>query len=207
MLSTIPYWQELALYAVAAALVFTLLFQLPHVGQVLRGAVSFGILALGLFILLQQAPYQPWLAPLMERAGLNSQSVVGNEVRIRMSPDGHFWVRATINGEETRMLVDSGATVTGLSTETARRAGVRPQVGLTPVFARTANGVVQASPASVDQLNIGSIAAEDLKVVVSPALGGVDILGMNFLTRLAGWRVEGRTMVLTPRTPATEGAS
>jgi len=199
MLSTIPYWQQLALYALGAALLLTILFRLPYVGQVLRGVVSFSVLALCLFILLQQAPYQPWLAPLVERVGLSSQDVVGQETRIRMSPDGHFWARVTLNGVETRMLVDSGATITGLSVETARRAGVRPDAGAAPIFARTANGIVQARPASVEQFNLGPIAATDLKVVISPALGRVDTLGMNFLTRLEGWRVEERTLILTPR--------
>ena len=47
------------------------------------------------------------------------QSVVGSEVRIPMADDGHFWARATVNGVERTMLVDSGATVTALSTGTA----------------------------------------------------------------------------------------
>lgn len=206
MLSTIPSWQQLALYALGSALVLSLLFRLPYVGQALRGVVSFGILALCLFFFLQQAPFQPWLAPLLQHTGLERQQVSGDEIRIRMSPDGHFWVRVTVNGVETRMLVDSGATVTGLSVETAKQAGVRPDAGVAPIFARTANGIVQARPATVEQLELGAMTASDLKVVISPGLGGVDILGMNFLTRLASWRVEGNIMVLTPdRSPRQTG--
>ena len=52
------------------------------------------------------------------------QSVVGSEVRVPMADDGHFWVHATINGVERTMLVDSGATVTALSTGTAEAAKV-----------------------------------------------------------------------------------
>lgn len=206
MLSAIPDWQQLALYALGAALILTLLFRLPYVGQVLSAVVSFCVLALCLFLLLQQAPYRPWLAPWLEQIGLGGQEVVGDELRVSMSPDGHFWVRATINGVETRMLVDSGATVTALSTETAGLAKVRPDSGPTPMFARTAAGIVQARTARVDQFRVGAIDAPGLKVAVSPALNGVDVLGMNFLSRLAGWRVEGRTMILTPQPDAQRAA-
>jgi aspartyl protease family protein len=199
MLSTIPPWAQLAVLALCAAAVLTALFKLPYVGRALRGLFSFGMLALCLFVLFQQAPYHPRLAPLLDSLGLDEQEVAGGEVRIRMAPDGHFWARATINGVPTRMLVDSGATLTALSTPTAERAGVKAELGVAPIFTRTANGVVQARPASVDDLQIGEATASDLKVVVSPALGTVDVLGMNFLTRLASWRVEGQTLILTPR--------
>lgn len=199
MLSTLPYWQQLALYALAGAAIMTLLFRIPYVGPALRTAVSFGALALCLFILMQHAPYQPWLAQIVERAGLDRQEVAGEEVRIPMSADGHFWAKATLNGQEVRMLVDSGATLTAISAETAARAGIRPEPGLTPILARTANGVVQARPASVDEFLLGGVRATDLQVAISGALGPVDVLGMNFLTRLASWRVEGQTMILTPR--------
>jgi aspartyl protease family protein len=33
-------------------------------------------------------------------------------------------------------------------------------------------------------------------------LGDTNLLGMNFLSSLESWRVEGRTLVLEPRSPA-----
>ncbi len=206
MLDALPYWQQLAVYAMAAALLLTLLPRLPYVGQALHVVLSFSVLAICVFFLLQQAPYQPWLAPLLDRVGVDSQEVTGEEVRLRMSPDGHFWAEVTLNGVETRMLVDSGATLTTLSVETAERAGLTPTPGLAPIFARTGNGIVQAQPASVEDFRLGGLTATDLKVAISPNLGPVDILGMNVLVRLASWRVEGQTMILTPRPPADAAA-
>jgi aspartyl protease family protein len=49
-----------------------------------------------------------------------AQVTAGETVRIRLSPDGHFWARATINGVERRMLIDSGATVSAISEGTAQ---------------------------------------------------------------------------------------
>jgi aspartyl protease family protein len=203
--ATHPEWQQLALYAVGAAVLLTVLFAIPRLGAVIRGLFSVAILAFGFFVLLQQAPFNPELAQLTARLGFDDQQVVGQEVRIRMSRDGHFWARATINGVERRMLVDSGATVTALSAQTADAAGVKRNSSLVPVLMRTANGVVKADTGSVESLNLGGAEARNLKVVISPSLGPVDVLGMNFLSQLASWRVEGRTLVLLPEVPGEAG--
>lgn len=199
--ATHPEWQQLALYAVGAAVVLALLFRIPHVGRVLRAAFSLGIFALFLFFLLQQAPYEPNLASLANRLGLDRQEVSGEETRIRISSDGHFWARATVNGVPRRMLIDTGATVTAFSEETARLARIERSATLAPVMMRTANGVVRADTAEVDTLALGNIEARNLKVIISPALGPLDVLGMNFLSQLGSWRVEGRTLILTPKAP------
>jgi aspartyl protease family protein len=204
-LNTVPEWQHLALFAVGIALVIMLLQRIPYVGRFIRFLFSFGLLAFLVFVLLQQAPFNPTLARFTERLGLDDQQVVGNELRVRMSSDGHFWVKASINGVERRMLIDSGATITALSGETARMAGVDTGTGLTPVVLRTANGAAPARTGSIDELRVGNILARNLKVVTSPGLGNIDVIGMNFLSQLEGWRVEGRTLVLVPHHPQDVG--
>ena len=95
-----PEWQQLAIYAVVAALLLMLLWRIPYVGRIIRFLFSLGLLAFFLFILMQQAPYDPNLSRILSSVGLDNQQVVGNEVRVRMAPDGHFWVNATVNGVE-----------------------------------------------------------------------------------------------------------
>lgn len=135
---------------------------------------------------------------LEERLTYGEQTVDGDTVRIRLAPDGHFWVNGEINGVAKRLLVDSGATVTALSSETAAEAGVEVPDNGYPVMLRTANGVVPAKRGNIDRLSIGGLDAENLPVVVSPGFDGIDVLGMNFLSRLKSWRVEGRTLILEP---------
>lgn len=197
-ISTIPEWQQLALYAVGAALALVVLFNLPFVGRIFRSLFSFAILALMVFVLLQQAPYDPMLSRWTDRLGLNAQEVAGDEVRIRMASDGHFWARATINGTEQRMMIDSGATITALSADAARRAAVGRELTIAPVMLRTANGVVRADTGTVERMQIDGIEAHNLKVVISPAFGDTNVIGMNFLSQLASWRVEGDTLILVP---------
>jgi len=201
MPSITPEWQHLAIYAVAAALLLMLLQRLPVVGRFVRFAFSLGLLAFFIFILLQQAPYQPELSRLTSKLGLDDQRVSGKELRVRMSSDGHFWVLASVNGVERRMLIDSGATVTAISGDTARRAGVDTGTGLAPVVLQTANGVAPAQTGKVDELRVGNIVARNLRIVTSPGLGDLDVIGMNFLSKLQSWRVEGGTLVLVPHHP------
>lgn len=201
-----PDWPQIALYALSGALLLMLLFRLPVVGRVLRFVFSLGLLAIVLFILVQQAPYQPQLGRVAERLGLDPQVVTGGEVRIRMARDGHFWADATINGVRRRMLIDSGATVTALSERTAAAARVEGNLGPVPVVLQTANGMAPARTGSVEELRLGNIVARDLKVVVSPAFGNMEVIGMNFLSKLASWRVEGRVLILVPHRPQAEKA-
>lgn len=135
--------------------------------------------------------------------GLTSapQVTAGETVRIRMSPDGHFWARATINGVERRMLVDSGATVSAISEETARAAGIDYTNGA-PVRVSTANGPIDARRAEAERVAVGPLATDNLTVFVAPSFGALDVLGMNFLSRLKSWRVEGNVLILEPHADA-----
>ena len=201
MFSSFPQWQQLALYAVGIALIVMLLQRIPVIGRIVRFAISLALFAFLIFIVLRQAPYQPELSRLTSSLGLDDQKVAGKELRVKMASDGHFWVKASINGVDRRMLIDSGATVTAISEETARAAGVDTGAGLTPVMLRTANGVARAETGSMDELRIGNIVARNLRTVTAPGLGSLDVLGMNFLTKLDSWRVEGRTLILVPHHP------
>jgi len=206
MQTTTPEWQHLALYAIGAALIIMLLQRLPYVGRIIRFAFSLGLLAFLIFVVLSQAPYQPELSRFTEKLGLDDQQVAGKELKVKMASDGHFWVVASINGVPRRMLIDSGATVTALSPATVRDARVDTGVGIAPVVLRTANGAAPAETGKIDELKVGNIVARNLRIVTSPGLGGLDVLGMNFLSKLKSWRVEGRTLVLVPHHPQNAGA-
>jgi aspartyl protease family protein len=206
MPTTVPQWQTLAVYAVGAALIIMILQRIPYIGRFVRFAFSLGLLAFLIFILLAQAPYQPELSRITDELGLDDQQVSGKELRVAMAPDGHFWVLASINGVKRRMLIDSGATVTALSTSTARAAKVELGTSFTPVILRTANGAARAETGTVAEIRVGNIVARNLRIVTAPGLGELDVLGMNFLSKLQSWRVEGRTLVLVPHHPQSQSA-
>lgn len=121
----------------------------------------------------------------------------GETLRIRKSADGHFWVNARINGNEEPFLVDSGATVTALSVGAARRSGVEPGGGY-PMILNTANGLISADRAKAETLIVGTVRRDDMPVVVAGEFGDTNVLGMNFLSSLSSWGVEGDWLVLRP---------
>jgi aspartyl protease family protein len=133
---------------------------------------------------------------LSESRGEGQMVAAGKELRIRKSLDGHFWVNGELNGRKIRFLVDSGATVTSISTDTAALADIEP--GGFPTYVQTANGVVQVRRARAERLKVGSIERRNLAVHVSENFGPTSVLGMNFLSSLSGWGVEGQWLVLKP---------
>lgn len=120
----------------------------------------------------------------------------GRELRIPMAIDGHFWVDGRVNGETVKFLVDSGATMTTIDRRTAEKAGVRiDRAG--GQLVRTGNGFIRVSSGRADELRIGTIERSDFALHVTES-ENLNVLGMNFLSTLQRWGVEGRWLVLIP---------
>ena len=117
------------------------------------------------------------------------------ETRVRLAPDGHYWVEAELNGEKVRFLVDSGATTTSISSATAQRVGIEPSGGF-PAMVKTANGTVTVQRGRARSIRIGNIERSNVAVHISEAFGDMNVIGMNFLSSLKSWGVEGRTLIL-----------
>ena len=191
------------LYLVLLFLLIAILLarRAPVFKTLLSFATWGAIIALLVVVVGQRERFDPYLGRFARMLKLDGQEVVGKEVRIRMSRDGHFWARVRIGDVERRMLIDSGATVTALSTDTAAAAGLEVKNALVPIVLNTANGQITAQTATIEELRLGDITARDLSVVVSPAFGDTDVLGMNFLSRLKSWRVEDGVLILLPHHP------
>jgi aspartyl protease family protein len=179
----------------------------PFLGALLRGAGHLGLLAALLLTIAQVARFTGGGDLALPQLGLPEQKVEGRETRVAMSRDGHFWLRASVNGEPGRFLVDTGATITAISPKTAHAAGITSHQLRQSILLRTANGAVEAPLGTIDELRFGNVVARDLDAVIAPGLGNANVLGMNLLSRLASWRVEGRTLILVPHHPQTDVSS
>jgi len=203
-----PFPTQILVYAglaVTALLLVNLLARrVPLIGLAVRIA-CWGIIAVLLIGAIQQRslfdPYFARLSRFLQLDTPDEQQVSGKELRIPMARDGHFWVRARVNGVERRLLIDSGATITALSVDTAEAAGLRPERSPLPVVLKTANGAVAAQTSTIGTLRIGNIVARHLPVVVSPSFGDTEVIGMNFLSKLKSWRVENNVLILEPHHP------
>ena len=173
-----------------------LLARRPSVGSILRALAGWAVIAFLLYVgFSHRARIAEALSGFGNTIGIEDQTVDGDTVRIRQSPDGHFWAKVRLNGVERRMLIDSGATTTAISEETAREAGIALR-RVPPVILNTANGAIQVARGRVETLRLGNLETRDLPVVISPTFESFDVIGMNFLSRLSGWRVERGTLIL-----------
>jgi aspartyl protease family protein len=118
-------------------------------------------------------------------------------VTLEKLDNGHFGVRADVNGVGIPMIVDTGATRTVLTSDDASRAGIdtdRLDYNL-PVM--TANGPAQAASVTVDELSVGKIRRRHMAVLIAaPGNLGESLLGMNFVNSLSGFDVRGDRMIL-----------
>lgn len=183
-----------------AVLLSSLAARRMPVSQLVRQAAAWVAIFAVLYGLLL---FRTELAAIWDRAraditGSRQAVVTGQRTVVKKDDDGHFWVTATVNGQSLDFLIDSGATMTTISAEAATRAGVAVDRGAMPAMVDTANGTAPAWRAQVASIRVGGIAMEDLPVHVSETGGSVNLLGMNWLSRLSSWEVRGDEMILEP---------
>ncbi len=119
-------------------------------------------------------------------------------IRLMRNEDEHFWIDTKVNGHDVRMLVDTGATQTALPEDMAREFGVEIDPKAPGVPIGTANGMMVAMPARIADLDVAGIPRKNVAIYVSEKFGETPVLGMNVLSTFTQFRVEGRTMVITP---------
>jgi aspartyl protease family protein len=151
------------------------------------------VLAAG-FVLFTFRDDVGYLAQRLKAEAIGTPLSEGRETRIPMALDGHFWVRATVNGHDVKFLVDSGATMTTIDRDTARASGVSVSPRADE-FVRTGNGIIRVSSGQADELRVGDIARHGVRLQVAEN-DDLNVLGMNYLSTLSRWGVEGRWLVL-----------
>jgi aspartyl protease family protein len=146
------------------------------------------------FVLLTFRDNLGWVAERLKAEAIGTPVEQGRETRIPMAIDGHFWVTAQVNGHDVKFLVDSGATTTTVDRGTAKAAGVEisPRRDL---FVRTGNGVIRVASGRANVLRIGGITRHDVALEIADN-DDLNVLGMNYLSSLSRWGVEGRWLVL-----------
>ena len=120
--------------------------------------------------------------------------VEGQEVRIPMAIDGHFWVEGSLNGMPVKFLVDSGATMTTIGRDTAAATGVTVNSGRGQIV-RTGNGMLRVATGRAERLAIGPIERMGVGLHIADH-EDLNVLGMNYLSSLERWGVEGRWLIL-----------
>ncbi|MEP6982413.1 MAG: TIGR02281 family clan AA aspartic protease [Sphingomicrobium sp.] len=146
------------------------------------------------FILFAFRDNLAWVAQRLKAAAVGTPVIEGKETRIPMAIDGHFWVDARVNGHDVKFLVDSGATTTTVDRNTAKVAGVEISTRRDQ-YVRTGNGIIRVASGRAGELTIGGITRRDVALEIADH-DDLNVLGMNYLSSLSRWGVEGRWLVL-----------
>ena len=117
---------------------------------------------------------------------------------IHRGRDGHFWLRARINGVSLLMMVDTGASNVVLSPADAEKVGFNKAMLRFDRSAQTANGVVAYARASADHFSIGDAMFFDVPVTVNGAEMQGSLLGMSVLDRFSSVEFRGDNLILRP---------
>lgn len=126
----------------------------------------------------------------------NSSFDSGGEVRFALNQYGHYQVAARVNGTYITFLVDTGASDVVLSPDDARRVGLAGGQLNFSDRVETANGVAYVASVVLNNLTVGPIVINGMPAKINQSPMQYSLLGMRFLNRLRGWRVEGQTLIL-----------
>lgn len=120
--------------------------------------------------------------------------IQAGQLRIPQAIDGHFYIEASVNGRPVRFLVDSGATMTTIGRQTAARASIAVSERRDQMV-RTGNGIVRVATGRAGTLDVGAIRRSNVGLHIADA-EEFNVLGMNYLSSLKRWGVEGRWLIL-----------
>ncbi len=125
------------------------------------------------------------------------QEVTGEgRLTVPLAPDGHFHLRAEVNGQPIRFVVDTGASAVVLSQKDAAKVGLKPADLAYYAQARTANGTVATAPVTLDRVVIGPFDDRKVRAVVNAGEMDGSLMGMSYLTSFAKVSFSGKTLVL-----------
>jgi aspartyl protease family protein len=110
---------------------------------------------------------------------------------------GHFFAQGVINGNQVRMLVDTGASLIALPAADAQRMGIDYRRGSRGTVS-TANGVVPVYRVRLDTVRIGDLELNQVDALVQEQGLPIALLGMSFLNRTE-MRRSGEQMTLQRR--------
>ncbi|HPA37434.1 MAG TPA: TIGR02281 family clan AA aspartic protease [Phenylobacterium sp.] len=183
--------------------------------QALRHITIWGALVVGL---LMGYAYRGELQDmgqkvLAEVSGGRPVTTRTSELVVTADEGGGFMVVGQLDGKPVRFLVDTGASDIVLSPADAERLGYDPKTLKFDRPSETANGIGYGAEVMADNVSVGPIRFDKVPVSINQAPMRQSLLGMSFLNRLEGVRIEGDKLYLkykaqpdkAPAKPAPSG--
>ena len=118
------------------------------------------------------------------------------QMSFQISPNGHFYIQATVNGIPIRFLADTGASDIVLTPKAAKRIGFNLNTLAFNKIYQTANGMGRGSAVRLGDMKIGAIHLTNVRASVNEAPMSNSLLGMRFFNRLKGYKVRNGVLTL-----------
>lgn len=128
-------------------------------------------------------------------AAARTREASGDAVLSR-SPDGHFYADVSIDSQDVRMLVDTGASVVALTGNDAASLGLEWSDDELFPIGRGASGDVIGKPVRLERVRLGDFEADGVEAIIVPEGLDVSLLGQSFLGRIGKVEIEDGRMVL-----------
>ena len=147
----------------------------PSIGKTLQMALVWGMIFMG-----GMAIYGLWNDISNDYYSAQIISSDG-EITIPRASDGHYYVKAKINGVDISFLVDTGASDLVLTREDAEKVGIN--VATLPFLgsANTANGTVSIAYTRLAEVRLGSYLDSAVSASISGGEMVKSLLGMSYL--------------------------
>ncbi|MFC3100487.1 retropepsin-like aspartic protease family protein [Altererythrobacter lauratis] len=133
----------------------------------------------------------PSLAASRGATSLSSDGAV-----LARAADGHFYADVRVDGQDVRMLVDTGASVVALTGADAEAMGFVWNEDDVRIVARGASGPVAGVPVVIGQIALGNHEAADVPGVIIPRGLDISLLGQSFLGTFREVRMADGQMIL-----------
>lgn len=128
---------------------------------------------------------------------LETEGGVGDTLKVPADASGHFFVEPMLDGQRVRMLVDTGASLVALSHEDAELMSLSVSAGDFTQRVATANGLVEAAPVFIAEIQLAGITVRNVEaLVLPPGRLKTSLLGMTFLKRLSVFEISDGQLVL-----------
>lgn len=168
---------------------------LVRVGETKAGATLLSANAQGARVSYQGSTYNLSLSQ-SSRSGYAASK--RNRVSVPLDTRGQYRVRGSINSENVSFLVDTGASVVAISSETADDLGIDYRAGRLGRV-QTAQGETPSFFVQLPEVQVGDIKVQDVRTaVISGAYPRDVLLGMSFL-RQVQMREDNGTLMLTQK--------
>lgn len=128
--------------------------------------------------------------------GAHEPSTWAAEVTLDREVDGHFYADVAVDGVQSRMLVDTGASVIALTGDDAAAIGLHWDPGAVAVVAQGASGAVYGVRTQLSTVTLGNFEARDVDALIIPEGLGISLLGQSFLSTVDSVEIAGDRMVL-----------